>query len=82
MRYPESAAVQGRPNMDTAETLKAARLEASEAAARIEARIKDKLLKRARKHGITDEREVTELVHAWKQAARHTKHVRLRPKGH
>jgi hypothetical protein len=68
--------------MDTAEALKAARLEALEAAAQIEARINDKLLKRARKHGMTDEREMTELVQAWKQAARHTKHPRVRPKGY
>ena len=54
--------------MDTAEALKAARLEASEAAARIEARIKDKLLKRARKHGMT-EAEAIELAEMWKHAA-------------
>jgi hypothetical protein len=50
--------------MDATDALKAARLEASKAAARIDAGIKDKLLKRARKHGMTDEREVTELVEA------------------
>jgi hypothetical protein len=68
--------------MDTTEALKAARLEASKAAARIDAGIKDKLLKRARKHGMTGEREVTELVEAWKQAARHTKHLHRGDKKH
>jgi hypothetical protein len=68
--------------MDTTQALKAARLEASKAAARIDAGIKDKLLKRARKHGMTDEREVTELVEAWKRAARHTKRLHLGHKGH
>jgi len=48
---------------------------AAEAAAHIDARIKDKLMNRARKQGMTDEREVTELVEAWKRAAKHTKHL-------
>jgi hypothetical protein len=68
--------------MDTTEALKVARLAASMAAARIDAGIKDKLLKRARKHGITDEREVAELIDAWKRAARHTKRLHLGDKGH
>ena len=58
---------------------------AAEAVARIDARIKDKLTKRARKQGMTDEREVTELVEAWKRAAKHTKHLgsgHSRHKGH
>jgi hypothetical protein len=54
--------------MDTTEALKAARLEASKAATSIDAGGKDKLLKHARKHGMTDGREVTELVEAWKRA--------------
>jgi hypothetical protein len=71
--------------MDATEALKAASIEASEAVAHIDARIKDKLLKRARKHGMTDEREVTELVEAWKRAARKTKRLQLghgQHKGH
>jgi hypothetical protein len=68
--------------VDTTEALKAACLEASKAAARIDAGVKDKLLKRARKWGMTDEREVTELIDAWKRAARHTKHLHLGGKGH
>jgi hypothetical protein len=58
---------------------------AAEAAARIDARIKTKLAKRALKHGMTNEREVTELVEAWKQAAKDTKRPRRghgRHKGH
>jgi hypothetical protein len=55
--------------------LQAASCAAAKAAARIDTRVKDKLMKRARKHGMTDEREVTELVEAWKQAAKHTKHL-------
>jgi hypothetical protein len=31
---------------------------------------------------MTDKREVTELVEAWKPAARHTKHLPLGDKGH
>jgi hypothetical protein len=68
--------------MDPTEALKAARLAASMAAARIDAGVKDKLLKRARKQGITDEREVAELIDAWKRAARHTKRLPLGDKGH
>jgi len=56
--------------------LQAASRAAAETAARIDAGVKDKLMKRARKHGMTDEREVTELVEAWKRAAaKHTKHL-------
>ena len=39
--------------------------------ARIDARIRDKLVKHARKHGMTD-REAVELDEAWKQAPKHT----------
>ena len=39
--------------------------------ARIDAEIRDKLVKHARKHGMTD-REAVELDEAWKQAAKHT----------
>jgi hypothetical protein len=68
--------------MDAIEALKAARMEAAKVAASIDARVKDKLLKRARKHGMTDKREVTELVEAWKRAARPAKHLHLGDKGH
>jgi hypothetical protein len=51
-------------------------------AARIDAGVKDQLLKRARKHGMTNERAVTELVEAWKRAARHSKHLHFGDKGH
>ena len=51
-------------------TLKAACLEGSEAAAHIDARVRDKLLKRARKQGIVNQEQAIELVEAWKQAAR------------
>ncbi len=44
----------------------------------IDARVKDKLLKRARKQGMVNQDEVIELVEAWKRAAtridRHRKH--------
>jgi hypothetical protein len=51
---------------------------ASEAADHIDAKIRDKLLKRARRLGMTtNEREVTELVEVWKQAAKHTKRLHL-----
>ena len=68
--------------MDPTEALKAARLAASMAAARIDAGVKDKLLKRTRKQGMTDEREAAELIGAWKRAARHTKRLHLGDKGH
>ena len=52
------------------------RLAAVEAVARIDARITEKLRKRARKHGLTD-READALAEAWKQAAKKTDHWRL-----
>ena len=52
--------------------------------ARIDARVRDKLLKRARKQGMVNQDEIIELVEAWKGAAarvdRHRKHGRH--KGH
>jgi hypothetical protein len=36
--------------------------------ARIDARVRDKLLKLARKQGMTNQDEVIELVEAWKEA--------------
>jgi hypothetical protein len=51
---------------------------------RIDARVKDKLLKRARRQGMTNQDEIIELIEAWKRAAtrvsRHRKHDRH--KGH
>jgi hypothetical protein len=64
--------------MDATEALKAACIAASEAAARIDAKVKDKLLKRARRQGMTNAREATELVEAWKRAARETKRLKHR----
>jgi hypothetical protein len=61
--------------------LQAASRAASQAAAHIDAKVKTKLLKRARKQGMTNEREVTELVEAWKRAARHTKRLHLDEQG-
>jgi hypothetical protein len=61
--------------MDATEASKPARLEALEVVARIDARIRDKLLKRARKHGL-NEGDVSELVEAWKRAARKTRNLR------
>jgi hypothetical protein len=58
---------------------------ASEATVRIDAKVKNTLMKRARRQGMIDAREVTELVDAWKRAARHTKRLhreRGRQKGH
>src|SRR5262249_9366264 len=49
---------------------------ASEAAARSDAKIGTKLVKRARKHGMA-EAEGIELAEAWKRATRHTKHLQL-----
>ena len=67
--------------------LQAASRAAAEEVARINARIKTKLMKRARRQGMTNEREMTDLVEAWKQAAKHTKrlhlgHGRHKHKGH
>jgi cell division protein FtsL len=44
------------------DALKATYLEASEEVARIDARIRDKLLKRARKQGMTSQDELIKLV--------------------
>ena len=38
--------------------------------AHIDAWVRDKLLKRVRKHGIVNQEEAIELVEAWKHAAR------------
>jgi hypothetical protein len=52
--------------------------------ARIDAQVRDKLLKRARKQGMINQDEVIELIDAWKRAAvridKHRKHDRH--KGH
>ena len=56
--------------MGTKERLKAACLEASEAASHIDAWVRDKLLKRVRGHGVVNQEEAIELVEAWKHAAR------------
>jgi hypothetical protein len=62
--------------------LKAARQAAAAEAAGIDAQIRDKLLKRAHRLGMTtNEREVTELVEAWKRAARKTRRLH-RKHGH
>ena len=61
--------------MDTTELLRAACRQASEAAAHIDARTREKLLKRARRQGMTNEGEVIELLEAWKRAAKKTKHL-------
>jgi hypothetical protein len=71
--------------MDTTELLRAVCREASEAAARIDGRTREKLLKRARKQGMTNEGEVIELVEAWRRAAKKMKHLhhgRHQHKGH
>jgi hypothetical protein len=72
--------------MDATEALEAVRTDAAKMAASINGKVKDKLLERARKHGMTDEREAAELVEAWKRAAaKHTNHLGLghsRHKGH
>ena len=55
-------------NMD----LEAARVAAMKTAARIDINVKAKLLKRARKHGVTNQDETVALAEAWKRAARKT----------
>jgi hypothetical protein len=55
--------------MDRTETQKAA-----EVVAHIDAKVRDKLLKRARKQGLTNEAG-TELAEAWKRAAKKTRHL-------
>jgi hypothetical protein len=52
--------------MDAMEALKAACIEASEVAVRIEASVKDKLLKRAQTYGVT-EAETSDLAEAWQR---------------
>jgi hypothetical protein len=56
--------------------LKALCREASEAVIHIDGKIRRKLLKRARSYGLaTNEAEVTQLVEAWKRAAKKTKRL-------
>jgi hypothetical protein len=61
--------------MDATETLKAACRETSEVATRIDAEVKRKLLKRARRQGITNEGEAVKLVETWKRAAKPTRRL-------
>jgi hypothetical protein len=71
--------------MDATEWLKAACFGAQEEVLHINRKIRDKLLKRARKQGLTDEAEAIKLIEAWKRAARKTKrlhHGHGRHKGH
>jgi len=56
--------------------LQAASRAASEAAARIDAMVKTKLVKQARRYGMT-EAEGIELAEAFKRAARNTKRLHL-----
>src|SRR5215470_15740507 len=63
---------QGKSAMDLQDACRAA----SEAAARSDAKIRTKLVERARKQGMT-EAEGIELAEAWKRAARPTKHLHL-----
>ena len=57
-------------------------LEVLEEVARIDARIRDRLLKRARKKGMTRQDEVIKLVEAWKRAAASIDRKRHQQKGH
>jgi hypothetical protein len=57
--------------------LQAAARAAAKAVEQIDAKVKTKLMKRARRQGMTNEGEVTALVQAWKQAAKHTKRLHL-----
>jgi hypothetical protein len=58
--------------MDRTEALKAA-----EVVAHIDAKVRDKLLKRARRQGLTTEAGI-ELAEAWKRAAKKTRHLHRR----
>jgi hypothetical protein len=64
--------------MSTTDQLRAVSREASEAAARIDAKIKDTLLKRARKQGMTNQDEAIGLIEAWKRATRERKRPKHR----
>jgi predicted small metal-binding protein len=61
--------------------LQTANRTASEAAARIDAEIKTRLVKHARKHGMT-EAEGMDLAEAWKQASVVTERLHLGPGRH
>ena len=52
--------------------LHTARVAALKTAAQIDTKVKVKLLKRAQKHGVTDQDEAVALAEAWKRAARKT----------
>jgi hypothetical protein len=64
VKHLASAAGGEKETMDAMEALKAACIEASEAAAHIEARVKDKLLKRAQTYRVT-EAEAFDLAETW-----------------
>jgi hypothetical protein len=56
----------------TMNALKTRNLEALQEVARIDARIRAKLLKRARKQGVNSQAELVNLVEMWKRAAART----------
>jgi hypothetical protein len=64
------------------DALKAMHLEALEEVARIDASIRDKLLKRARKQGMTSQDEVIKLVEVWKRAGARIDRKHHRHEGH
>jgi hypothetical protein len=64
------------------DALKAMHLEALEEVACIDARIRDKLLKRARKQGMTSQDEVIKLVEVWKHAVARIDRKHHQHKGH
>jgi hypothetical protein len=68
--------------MDATEALRAASAATADLVAAIDAKVRDRLVKRARKHGLSQD-EAIKHVAAWKTAARKTKHLHLgRHKGH
>jgi hypothetical protein len=63
------------------DALKAMHLGALEEVARIDARVRDKLLKRAHKQGMTSQAEVIKLIEVWKRAAARTDRKHHKHKG-
>jgi hypothetical protein len=64
------------------DALKAIHPEALEEVARIDARVRDRLLKRARKQGMTSQDEVIKLVEVWNRAAARADRKHRQHKGH
>jgi hypothetical protein len=68
--------------MDASEALRAACLLASEATVHIDAKVRAKMLKRAKKFGMTADQDMLKLIEAWKAAGNPDRHHKKKRRSH